>query len=153
MKKLLKILFAIEFILILAIIILALIGNKQAMPTAYAVKENPIEEIRFKVLTKAVCEETHENQGRRESLILGLPETESRQFSGHRKSEGFSRELEHVFCHDELFVKCNDKEYLVSNESLGELAECNGIKINLSGIEANGNTEFKNEWIDPRNNS
>ena len=125
MKKLLKILSAIEFILILAIIILALIGNKQAMPTAYAVKENSMEEIKFKVLTKAVCEETHENQG-------------------------FSRELGHVFCHDELFVKCNGEEYIISNKSLGELAECNGIKINLSGIEANGDTEFKNEWIDPR---
>jgi len=117
MKKLLKILFAIEFILILVIIALSLIGKPAT--TAYAVKENPnIGEIKFKVLTKAVCEEKSNN----------------------------------VFCHDELFVKCNDKEYLASNEPIGELVECNGIKINLSNIKANGNTEFKKEWIDTRNN-
>lgn len=118
MKKLLKILFAIEFILILLVIALSLIDEPQT--TAYAVKENTsIEEMKFKIITKAVCEE---------------------------KSN-------HVFCHDELFIKCNGKEYLVSNESLKELFECNGMKINLSDIKANGNTEFKKEWIDPRNNS
>ena len=118
MKKLLKILFAIEFILILFVIALSLIGEPQT--TAYAVKENPnIVDIKFKVLTKAVCEE---------------------------KSN-------HVFCHDELFIKCNGKEYLASNGQIGELVECNGMEINLSGIKANGNTEFKKEWIDPRNNS
>ena len=118
MKKLLRVLVGIEFILILVIIALSLIGKPAT--TAYAVKENPnIGEIKFKVLTKAVCEE---------------------------KSN-------HVFCHDELFIKCNGKEYLVSNESLKELVECNGMKINLTGIKANGDTEFKKEWIDPRNNS
>jgi len=117
MKKLLKILFAIEFILILVIIALSLIGKPAT--TAYAVKENPnIGEIKFKVLTKAVCEE---------------------------KSN-------HVFCRDELFVKCDGKEYLVSNEPLNDMLECNDIKINLSDIKANGDTEFKKGWIDPRNN-
>ena len=33
------------------------------------------------------------NQRRRESKILGLSETESRQFLGHRKSQGFSSEV------------------------------------------------------------
>ena len=119
MKKLVKILVIIEFILILLIISLALIDKKQTMPTAFVVEENPsIEKIKFKVLTKAVCEE---------------------------KSN-------HVFCHDELFIKCVGKEYLASNESLHELVECNKIKLNLSDIRAKGNTEFKKEWIDPRNN-
>ena len=57
MNKPLKILFAIEFILILAIVGLALIDSKK-MPTAYVVKEAPgMEKTEFKVLTKAVCEE------------------------------------------------------------------------------------------------
>src|SRR3989338_6322981 len=103
MKIILKILFAIEFILISIIIALTLIGNTQ-MPTAYVVKENPgAEEIKFKVLTKAVCEE---------------------------KSN-------HVFCYDALFVKCNDKEYLVSNGQINEPVECSGIKINLSDVKVN----------------
>ncbi len=119
MKKSLKILFVIEFILIAAIVALALIGNKQ-MPTAYVVKENPgLEEIKFKVLTRAVCEE---------------------------KSE-------HIFCYDALFVKCKGKEYIVTNHTLDESVECGGIKINLSDIEVNGDTEFKKEWVDPRDNS
>src|SRR3989344_8705529 len=37
---------------------------------------------------------THENQRRRESKILGFPKiNDFRQFSGHRKSKGFSREI------------------------------------------------------------
>ena len=116
-NKLLKILIAIEFVLVLVIIALALIGGKQTAPTAYAVKESPsIEEIKFKVLTKAVCEE----------------------------------KPEHVFCHDELFIKCNDTEYLVSNYPPEDFIECNNIKINLSGIKASGKTKFKKEWADLR---
>lgn len=37
---------------------------------------------------------TLENQRRRESKILGLSETESRQFSGHQKSIGFFSDWE-----------------------------------------------------------
>ena len=59
---------------------------------------------------------------------------------------------EHIICQDKLFIKCNGKEYPVSNEPIGELVECNKIKLNLSDIRAKGNTEFKKEWIDPRNN-
>ena len=56
MNKLLKTLFAIEFILILAIVILAFIDDNQKIPTAYAIKENiNTENTSFKVMTKAVC--------------------------------------------------------------------------------------------------
>ena len=115
LNKLLKVLFAIEFILILVIIALALIDNKR-IPTGYVVKEIPVEEKSdFKILTKAVSEE---------------------------KSE-------HIFCHDELFVKCDDKEYMISN-SLDSFIECNNIKLNLSEIMVNGSTKFRKEWLDPR---
>lgn len=114
-KKILKILFAIEFILIVAIIALALIGN-QEIPTGYAIKENTgIEKTDLKVFTKAVCEE----------------------------------KLEHVFCKDELFVKCSGKELIVKKDNLNEFTEC-GIKINLSDIFANGSAEFRKDWTDPR---
>ena len=59
MKKLLKILIGIEFILILIIIALGFIDGKK-MPTAYAVKEVP-EKINLKLITKAVCEEKDEH--------------------------------------------------------------------------------------------
>ena len=115
MNKILKILFAVEFILILVIIALALIDNKR-IPTGYVVKEIPVEEKSdFKILTKAVCEE---------------------------KSE-------HILCRDELFVKCDDKEYMISN-SLDSFIECNNIKLNLSEIMVNGSTKFRKEWLDPR---
>ena len=118
MNKILKILFAVEFILILAIIVLSLV-NSGEIPTAYAVKEiqsenSTVEKAKFKVLTRAVCEE---------------------------KSE-------HIFCHDELFIKCNGNEYLINNKY--NITECNGIKLNLSDIEVNGSTIFKKEWADPR---
>ena len=61
MKKILKVLVAIEFILILAIIGLSLTDAKK-MPTAYAVKDLPsIEKNDFKIFTKAVCEEKSEH--------------------------------------------------------------------------------------------
>lgn len=55
--KILKMLIAAEFILISAILVLSMIDNNE-MPTAYAVKEiENVENSRFKLLTKAVCEE------------------------------------------------------------------------------------------------
>ena len=109
LNKFLKILLGIEFILILAIIALALIDNKR-IPTGYAVKEIPAEEKSdFKILTKAVCEE---------------------------KSE-------HILCRDELFARCNGKEYLISQDSLGNFIECNNIKLNLSDVKVNGSVKFK----------
>lgn len=99
-----------------AIIILTLVDNKQ-IPTAYAVKENPIlEKSDFKILTKAVCEE---------------------------KSE-------HIICQDRLFIKCNDKEYIINKDNLDNFTGCNNIKLNLSNIKVNGSTLFKKEWVDPR---
>ena len=55
-NKSLKILFGIEFILILVVIVLALIDNKST-PTAFVVKEiQDTEKNDFKISTKAVCE-------------------------------------------------------------------------------------------------
>lgn len=57
MNNLLKILFALEFALILAFIGLTLIDDGNA-PTGYAVKEIPAQETaNFRIYTKAVCEE------------------------------------------------------------------------------------------------
>lgn len=115
MNKLLKILFALEFVLILAFIGLALIDGENTL-TGYAVKEIPIQEsVNFKIYTKAVCEE---------------------------KSS-------HIFCHDELFVKCNGSEYFVDDTNLENFTKCN-IKLNLSNEKVNGSAIFKKEWEDPR---
>ena len=115
LNKVLKILLTIEFILIIAIIVFALINNKEI--TGYAVKDNlSIEETDFKILTKAVCEERDE----------------------------------HIFCHDELFVKCNDKEYAISNDSLNNLIECNNIKLNLSDAKVKGDGFFVKENLKSR---
>jgi len=108
MNKLLKILVVIEFILIIAIIALALIEDKEV--TGYAVLGNTsIEKTDFKVFTKAVCEEKDER----------------------------------IFCKDELFVKCNDEEYTISNESLNKVVECNNIKLNLSDVNVKGDGIFQ----------
>ena len=108
-----KILIAVEFVLIIAIIALDLIDNKEV--TGYAVKDSPgIENTDFKILTKAVCEER----------------------------DG------HIYCRDELFVRCNGNEHIINDKY--SLAECNGIKLNLSDIDVNGSTKFKKEWADPR---
>ena len=112
MKNLTKILIAVEFILIIAIIALALIDDKEV--TGYAVLGNAsIEKTDFKVFTKAVCEEKDE----------------------------------HIFCHDELFVKCNDEEYAISNESLNKVVECNNIKLNLSDAKVKGDGIFQKDGI------
>ena len=61
LSKTLDVLFAIEFVLIIAIILLSLIGNKK-IPTGYAVKENSsTENSDFKLMTKAVCEEKYDH--------------------------------------------------------------------------------------------
>ena len=110
LNKSLKVLIAIEFVLIVAIIALALIDNKEI--TGYAVKENPsVEKTNFKILTKAICEERDN----------------------------------HIFCHDELFVKCDDKEYIISNDSLNSIIECNNIKLNLSDTKVKGDGIFERE--------
>ena len=115
--KLIKILFIVEFVLIVAIIALALINNKEA--TGYAVKDSKnnisFEKNDFKIITKAVCEERDE----------------------------------HIFCHDELFVKCDDKEYIIGNDSLNNLIECNNIKLNLSDAEVKGDGIFEKENMLP----
>lgn len=58
---------------------------------------------------------------------------------------------ENILCRDELFLKCSDKEYLISNYSPESFIECNNIKLNLSDIEVDGKTKFKRGWADPRN--
>ena len=117
LNKSLKVLIAIEFILIVAIVALTLINN-QEIPTGYAVKENPsVEKIDFKILTKAVCEEKDE----------------------------------HIFCSDELFIRCDNEEYLVSNYSSESFIGCGNLKLNLSDIKINGSTKFEKEWLAPRN--
>lgn len=117
MEKLLKMLVMAEFILVLAVIALTLIDGKKTNAAAFVVKENPgIEDIRFKITTRAVCEE----------------------------------KPEHIFCHDELLIKCNDAEYLLNNNSPDSI-ECNNIKINLSDIKSNGKNQFRKEWVDHRN--
>ena len=57
---------------------------------------------------------------------------------------------DHLFCRDELFVKCNDKEYAISNDSLNNLIECNNIKLNLSDTKVNASGVFKKRWVDTR---
>ena len=57
---------------------------------------------------------------------------------------------DHLFCRDELFVKCNDKEYAISNDSLNNLIECNNIKLNLSYTKVNASGVFKKRWVDTR---
>ena len=119
MKKILKVLVAIEFILILAIIGLSLIGAKK-MPTAYAVKDigenSSMGKNDFKIFTKAVCEE----------------------------------KPEHVFCHDELFAQCNNKEFIINGNNLENFTVCNNLKLNLSDINVNGYSVFKKGWNDSR---
>ena len=66
----LKILIAAEFILISAIIVLSMIEGNE-MPTAYAVKEiENMENSRFKLFTKAVCEEKAEQIFCRDELFI-----------------------------------------------------------------------------------
>ncbi len=124
MNKLLKILFIIEFLLIFAIVTLSFIDN-QKIPTAYVVKDIEKEDshikTNFKLLTKAVCEETSKNI----------------RFSVHKKSEGFSNESGYIFCRDELFVKCDGKEYIVGENNLENFTVCN-TKLNLSSFKVNG---------------
>jgi len=108
LNSLLKIFFAIEFILILSIIALSSINNKE-LPTAFVVKESPrINETDFKVFTKAVCEE----------------------------------KTNEVFCHDELFIKCDDKEIMILKNESKNFIVCKDIKIKLSDI-VNGSVNFK----------
>lgn len=115
LNKMLKILFAIEFILILAIIALAFIESNEA-PTAYAVKEiQSAQKNGFKLLTKAVCEE---------------------------KSD-------HTFCHDEIFIKCNGKEYLINENNSKNFTECS-TKLDLLDIKVSGHAVFTKEWVDKR---
>ena len=114
--QILKILFAIEFILILTIIALSF-AEKQKI-TAYAVKENTsMGKANFNILTKAVCE----------------------------KKSG------HTFCRDELFIRCDDKEHIVREDSLENFTECN-YKLNLSGVNIIGQAVYEKEWIDRRKN-
>ena len=68
--KMLKILIAAEFILISAIIVLSLVDSDK-MPTAYAVKEiEKMENSRFKLFTKAVCEEKSEHISCSDELFI-----------------------------------------------------------------------------------
>ena len=115
MKKILKVLVAVEFILILAIIGLNLTDAKK-MPTAYAVKVgSSLEKNNFKMSTKAVCNE----------------------------------KAEHIFCHDELFLRCNNKEFVINEDYTDNLTECN-VNLNLSHIMVNGASEFRKDWNDTR---
>ena len=112
MKTFIKIFIAVEFILVITIISLALIDDKKV--TGYAVLDSATaEKADFKIFTKAVCEE----------------------------------KAEHVFCRDELFVKCNGNEYSIGSESLNNLVECNNIKLNLSDAMVKGDGIFKKDEL------
>lgn len=52
----------------------------------------------------------------------------------------------YIFCHDELFAVCKNKEYLVGRNGQDNftLTEC-GIKSNLSNAKVNGSAKFKKE--------
>ena len=58
---------------------------------------------------------------------------------------------QHVICHDELFIKCKGEEYLITENNFDNFNECN-LKLNLSGLEVNGEARFRKEWRDPRKN-
>ena len=62
-----------------------------------------------------------------------------------------NKKSQHVVCHDELFVKCNGKEYLITENNFDNFSECN-FKLNLTGLEVNGEARFRKEWRDPRKN-
>jgi hypothetical protein len=68
LNKTLKILLAVEFILIALVIFLSLVNSKE-IPTAYAVKENSNGHTNFKLFTKAVCEEINEDVFCREGVF------------------------------------------------------------------------------------
>ena len=53
---------------------------------------------------------------------------------------------DHIFCRDELFVSCNGKEYIVSENKSNDFIECDNIKIKLSDI-SNDTTKLKKGWI------
>lgn len=55
---------------------------------------------------------------------------------------------DHIFCHDELFVKCNNEEYMVKN--LNNSIKCDDINLKLPDINVNGYAKFTKDWIDPR---
>ena len=76
MNNLLKILFALEFVLILIIIFLALMGNMDT-PTAYAVRQiDSPSIIDFKIYTKAVCENASSHTLCRDRLFVKCGDTE-----------------------------------------------------------------------------
>lgn len=75
LAKILRILIAIEFILIAAIIFLNLNDN-QNIPTAFAVKENISEKTSFKTFTRAVCEEKSEHMICIDKLFIKCDEEE-----------------------------------------------------------------------------
>ena len=56
---------------------------------------------------------------------------------------------EHVFCHDELFIRCNNKEFIINENYTDNLTECKA-KLNLSGIMVSGASKFRKDWNDPR---
>ena len=56
---------------------------------------------------------------------------------------------EHIFCHDELFMMCNGKEFIINENYTDNLTECNA-KLNLSDIMISGASEFRKDWSDPR---
>ena len=58
--------------------------------------------------------------------------------------------FQHIFCRDELFIKCNGKEYLVREQNLENFTDCKNIKLNLSDIKVTGHTTFQIGWSDPR---
>src|SRR3989344_8224875 len=71
LNRLLKALFAVELILVLIVIALAITDNKnRELPTAYAVRNPSIENISFRLLTKAVCEEKSEHVACSDKLFI-----------------------------------------------------------------------------------
>ena len=116
-NKLIKIFVIIEGIALFSIAALFLAYDNEEVPSAYAVKENlTTENLEFKIITKAVCEESSE----------------------------------HIFCHDELFIRCNGSEYHINKDNFENFTDCNNKKLSLQDIKVTGQAIFKKEWSDPR---
>lgn len=81
--------------------------------------------------------------------IKGVPAQEAVNFKVYTKAV-CDEKPSHIFCHDEMYVKCNNKENIVDSTNLENFTGCGNIKLNLSDERANGSVIFKKEWEDPR---
>ena len=104
LSKNLRVLFM--FGVALLILIIALFStNNQKIPTAYAVKEI-----------------SNKNSTIEKSDFKILTKAVCENKSSY------------VLCHDELFIRCNGREYINPENNSGEFIECNNVRIKLSDI-------------------